>query len=103
MFFKVQYREMGDKGRDLNTLDDDIAPPSLLGVNGLKAISKYRFHIAAVRPNNDNKLTFFKESLAMKPINCPVIINFKPVNPSDFKMKWDCYIFSLNKRLILTK
>ena len=99
MFFKVQYREMGTKGSDWNTVDDDIAPHiHSYAVNGLKANSKYRFRIAAVYSNNDNKLspnsnkfTLFKEPPIKKPINGPVITNSEPVSPSAITMKWEYF------------
>ncbi|CAG2106312.1 unnamed protein product [Medioppia subpectinata] len=98
-FFKVQYREMTAKGSDWNTVDDDIAPHILsYAVNGLTTGAKYRFRIAAVYSNNDNKLgpnsikfTLFKDPPMKKPLNGPVIIHAEPVSPSAITMKWDYY------------
>ena len=99
MFFKVQYKEVGNKGSDWNTVDDDIAPHiHSYAVNSLKTGAKYRFRIAAVYSNNDNKLgqnsnkfTLFKEPPIKKPINGPVIIQAEPVSPSAITMKWEYY------------
>lgn len=63
-FFKVQYRELGPanhngthKGSKWRTTNADI-PPHIRSyeVNNLKPDYSYRFRIAAVYSNNDNKL-----------------------------------------------
>lgn len=97
LFFKVQFREMGNKGSDWNTVDEDIAPHiHSYAVNGLKMGSKYRFRIAAVYSNNDNKLgpnsikfTLYKDPPMKKPVYGPSIIHAEPVSPSAITMKWE--------------
>ncbi|XP_059619791.1 interference hedgehog isoform X2 [Phlebotomus argentipes] len=61
-FFKVQYRMLGDPARKITrtqwmTCSEDI-PPHVRSyeVQGLKPDQLYRFRIAAVYSNNDNKL-----------------------------------------------
>ncbi|XP_054167281.1 interference hedgehog-like [Oppia nitens] len=99
LFYKVQHREMANKNSDWNTVDDDIAPHiHSYAVGGLKSGMKYRFRIAAVYSNNDNKLspnsikfTLFKEPPMKKPINGPVIVHAEPVSQSAITIKWDHY------------
>ena len=56
-FFKVQYRETDKRSFRWKTIDEDI--PSHIRsyeVSGLKSGQTYKFRIAAVYSNNDNKL-----------------------------------------------
>jgi hypothetical protein len=97
LFFKVQFREMGNRGSDWNTVDEDIAPHiHSYAVNGLKVGSKYRFRIAAVYSNNDNKLgpnsikfTLYKDPPMKKPVYGPTIIHAEPISPSAITLKWE--------------
>lgn len=62
-FFKVQYRSLGDPSKKIGrsqwmTSNEDIPPNvRMYEVEGLKADHFYRFRIAAVYSNNDNKLS----------------------------------------------
>lgn len=97
LFFKVQYREVGVKGGTWNTVDEDIAPHiHSYAVNGLKSGLKYKFRIAAVYSNNDNKLspnsikfTLYKDPPMKKPVYGPTIMNAEPVSPSAVSLRWE--------------
>ena len=56
-FFKVQFKEADKKGSRWKTIDEDV-PTHIRSyeVTGLKSSQTYRFRIAAVYSNNDNKL-----------------------------------------------
>lgn len=62
-FFKVQYRQLGDPARKIPrsqwmTSNEDIPPNvKMYEVDNLKPDHYYRFRIAAVYSNNDNKLS----------------------------------------------
>lgn len=96
-FFKVQYKEVGTKKDIWNTIDDDIAAHIFsYAVTGLKAGGKYRFRIAAVYSNYDNKdgpkspkFTLYKDPPMKKPTYGPNIIYAEPTSPSAITLNWD--------------
>lgn len=63
LFFKLQYRQLGDKAKKVQrsqwmTSNEDIASDvRMYEVDNLKPDHFYRFRIAAVYSNNDNKLS----------------------------------------------
>ncbi|RWS10058.1 Interference hedgehog-like protein [Dinothrombium tinctorium] len=95
MFFKVQYKEVGRN--HWMTVDADIAPHiHSYAVSGLKTGATYRFRIAAVYSNNDNKLgktsqkfTLLKDPPIKKPNFPPKIIHAAAVSPSAILIDWD--------------
>lgn len=107
-FFKVQYRELGPinhngthKGSKWKTTNADI-PPHIRSyeVNNLNADHAYRFRIAAVYSNNDNKLgpnsakfhlnraDFFLRN----PLPVPRLVDTETVNETAIKIHWDVSI-----------
>ncbi|KAF4523870.1 hypothetical protein B566_EDAN010188 [Ephemera danica] len=100
-FFKVQYRDLGiNAGKSQwNTIDADIAPHiRSYEVDGLKTNHVYRFRIAAVYTNNDNKLSpsstrfqLLKETEAdtKRPLYPPNLIRANGVSPSAIEIEWE--------------
>lgn len=107
-FFKVQYRELGpanaedlhtrSKGSKWKTTNADI--PSnikVYDVTNLKQDHIYKFRIAAVYSNNDNKLSPNSEKFHLKrmdfdtknPLPIPVIKYTEPVNATSAKIHWE--------------
>lgn len=95
-FFKVQFKEADKRGSRWKTIDEDI-PAHICSyeVTGLKAGQTYRFRIAAVYTNNDNKLgqnsgRFFleKEQPRRKPGYGPVIEIAEAVSQSAVMIQW---------------
>lgn len=106
-FFKVQYRELGPanqydsrnraKGSRWKTTNADI-PPNIkdYDVTNLKPDHIYRFRIAAVYSNNDNKLSPTSDRFHLKrldfddknPLPIPLITHTQPVNTSSVKVFW---------------
>lgn len=95
IFFKVQYKELG-KG-DWNTVDVDISPHIFsYPVCCLNPNSTYRFRIAAVYSNDDNKngkssskFVFQKDPLIKKPIHSPTILNASSLSPYEIMVEWE--------------
>jgi len=95
-FFKVQFKEADKRGIRWKTIDEDI--PSHIRsyeVTGLKAGFTYRFRIAAVYSNNDNKLgpnsgrfLLEKEQPKRKPAFGPVIEVAESVSRSAVEIQW---------------
>ncbi|XP_064650503.1 brother of CDO-like isoform X3 [Lineus longissimus] len=99
-FFRVQYRELSNskKRGSWETIEDDIsAVTRQYEVAGLKPGATYKFRIAAVYSNNDNKLGpssgRFKLSVEPTrrqhpPVAGPVIVEAKSMSPSDVAIRW---------------
>lgn len=95
-FFKVQYKEADKRGSRWKTIDEDI--PSHIRsyeVAGLKSGQTYRFRIAAVYSNNDNKLgpnsgrfLLEKEAPKRKPGYSPLIEIAEAVSQSAIMIQW---------------
>ncbi|KAL3267033.1 hypothetical protein HHI36_011175 [Cryptolaemus montrouzieri] len=108
MFFKVQYRELGpfqhndhhrSKGSRWRTCNEDIAPHiRSYDVNNLKPDHVYRFRIAAVYSNNDNKLSNNSEKFYLRKMefdednkpSVPLITHTEPINTTAVKIYWKC-------------
>lgn len=111
-FFKVQYREFGQngnhnrsKGSRWKTTNADIIPHlRSYQVDNLKPDHVYRFRIAAVYSNNDNKNgrnsakfhlkreDFFKKN----PLPVPKLTHTEAINSTSIKIYWEVgisYIF----------
>lgn len=95
-FFKVQFKEADKKGSRWKTIDEDI-PTHIRSyeVTGLKSSQTYRFRIAAVYSNNDNKLgpnsgrfILEKEQPKKKPTYSPVIEVAEAVSQSAVMIQW---------------
>nr|CAH0100959.1 unnamed protein product [Daphnia galeata] len=95
-FFKVQYRETDKRSFRWKTIDEDI--PSHIRsyeVSGLKSGQTYKFRIAAVYSNNDNKLgpnsnrfLLEKEAPKRKPGYSPLIEIAEAVSQSAIMIQW---------------
>lgn len=96
LFFKVQYKDVTKPHSSWMTIDEEIAPHILsYEVIGLKTGHVYRFRIAAVYTNNDNKLgpnshkfTLQKDSPTKKPVIGPTIDHAKAISPSAITITW---------------
>lgn len=94
MFFKVQFKELS-KG-DWNTVDEDIPPHiNTYAVVGLNPNATYRFRIAAVYSNDDNKngkssnkFHFKQDPLIRKPSHPPIILNAVSMNSTEILIQW---------------
>lgn len=106
-FFKVQYRELGpaaqhnfhnrSRGSRWKTTNADIAPNiKVYEVNNLKPDHIYKFRIAAVYSNNDNKLSNNSDKFHLKrldfddknPLPIPLITHTETVNTTSVKIHW---------------
>jgi hypothetical protein len=99
-FFRVQYRELSNnkKRGGWETIEDDIPEGTRqYEVAGLKPGATYKFRIAAVYENNDNKLGpssgRFKLSVEPArrqhpPVTGPVIVEAKSMSPTDIAIRW---------------
>ncbi|XP_054723888.1 interference hedgehog-like [Uloborus diversus] len=96
VFFKIQYKEVGITNAEWMTVDEDIAAHiHSYAVTGLLSGVKYRFRVAAVYSNNDNKsgpisspFMLSKEPLMEKPSSGPTIVFAEPESPSAITLKW---------------
>lgn len=96
LFFKVQYREVGRRSSQWMTIDEDIAAHiHSYAVTNLRTGGKYRFRIAAVYSNNDNKLgpnsakfILHKEPPMKKPSAGPMIAHAEAASPSAITLNW---------------
>ncbi|CAG9864415.1 unnamed protein product [Phyllotreta striolata] len=111
-FFKVQYKELGPAnpashngsgggGRSSRwkTANFDI-PPSIrdYDITNLKPDHVYRFRIAAVYSNNDNKLSPNSEKFHLKkldfdvrnPLPTPIVTRTETINTTVVKIYWTC-------------
>ncbi|XP_034231734.1 interference hedgehog-like isoform X2 [Thrips palmi] len=106
-FFKVQYRELGNghtrgggrrgRGNRWMTSNEDIAPHiRSYEVSNLEPDHTYRFRIAAVYSNNDNKLGpnsarfhLHRGSPALKThLSTPLLTTTEAVSPSAIEIHW---------------
>uniref|UniRef100_A0A2R5LG77 Putative cell adhesion molecule n=1 Tax=Ornithodoros turicata TaxID=34597 RepID=A0A2R5LG77_9ACAR len=96
-FFKVQYRDVSNPHSKWMTVDTDVPPHiNSYAVTGLKAGAKYKFHIAAVYTNNDNKngpnsirFTLHKDPPKKRPIHGPKMQRVKAESPSAITLYWE--------------
>lgn len=96
IFFRVQYKEVGKKGNAWITIDEDIASHlHAHAVSGLKTGGRYRFRIAAVYANQDNKMgpssakfTLHKDPPVKKPESGPSITLAEAVSQSAITLHW---------------
>lgn len=106
-FFKVQYRDLGPgnghdhhnkgKGSKWNTSEEDI-PSDIRNkeVNNLKSDHWYRFRIAAVYANDDNKNSINSEKFFLKkmdfyaknPLPIPMITKTETINSTAVGIHW---------------
>lgn len=95
-FFKIQYKELNRKTSRWMTIDDDI-PPHVQSyeVRDLRLGHAYRFRIAAVYSNNDNKVgpnsekfVLQKDATMRRPMHSPVITNAVAYNTTAILLKW---------------
>ncbi|XP_037785347.1 interference hedgehog-like isoform X2 [Penaeus monodon] len=100
LFYKVQYKEVGNRGNRGSrwmTVDEDILPHiNSYEVTGLHTGRVYKFRIAAVYANNDNKLGknskrfLLKEDLTMqRPVYPPKIVRLLPLSPTMVRLEWE--------------
>ncbi|XP_067133265.1 interference hedgehog-like isoform X2 [Centruroides vittatus] len=96
IFFRVQYKEVGKKGNVWITIDEDIAAHlHAHAVSGLKTGGRYRFRIAAVYANQDNKMgpssakfILHKDPPVKKPESGPTITEAEAVSQSAIMLHW---------------
>lgn len=101
-FFKVQYKDITKQNSHWMTIDEDIAPHILsYEVPNLRTGHVYRFRIAAVYSNNDNKLgpnshkfILQKDPPTKKPIVGPTIVHAEAVSPSAIMIRWQVKEYS---------
>nr|XP_045619920.1 interference hedgehog-like isoform X2 [Procambarus clarkii] len=99
LFYKIQYklvRSRGSRGSRWMTVDEDIPPHiNSYEVTGLQTSRIYRFRIAAVYANNDNKLGpnsrrfhLEKDLTIQRPAYPPTIVEQIPQGPTSVKLVW---------------
>lgn len=111
-FFKVQYRELGPanpnesyargKGSRWKTIEADI-PPHIYSyeVAGLKPDYYYKFRIAAVYSNNDNKISPHSARFLLNrqdfflrnPLPVPTLTHTEAVDPTSIRIFWEVRAF----------
>ncbi|XP_057651009.1 interference hedgehog-like isoform X2 [Diorhabda carinulata] len=108
-FFKVQYRELGPANSNAHngssrpsrwkTTNVDIQPNIRnYDITNLKPDYIYRFRIAAVYQNNDNKLSPNSDKFHLErydfddrnPLPTPIIIETETVSTTAVKIHWKC-------------
>ncbi|XP_035204831.1 cell adhesion molecule-related/down-regulated by oncogenes-like [Stegodyphus dumicola] len=97
LFFKVQYKEVGRRKTDWMTIDEDIAAHiHSYAVTNLRVGGNYRFRIAAVYSNNDNKsgpvsdkFVLSKDTPMEKPSVAPMITFAEAASPSAITLHWE--------------
>ncbi|KAK3853859.1 hypothetical protein Pcinc_039621 [Petrolisthes cinctipes] len=99
MFYKIQYKMLGKRGNRRSqwmTVDEDI-PPHIhsFEVTGLQTGRTYRFRMAAVYTNHDNKpgptsRRFLLEASQhlQRPISPPTITSLVPLGPTTVSLAW---------------
>ncbi|XP_049826185.1 interference hedgehog-like isoform X2 [Aethina tumida] len=103
-FFKVQFRELGQasstephRGKGWKTLNADIPPTTYnYEVRDLKPEHIYKFRIAAVFSNNDNKPSNNSDKFHLKrldfddrnPLPVPILLDSETVNSTSIKIYW---------------
>lgn len=107
-FFKVQYRELGPanpnesyargKGSRWRTIEADIPPHiSSYEVSGLKPDYYYKFRIAAVYSNNDNKISPHSARFLLNrqdfflrnPLPVPTLTHTEAVDSTSIRIFWE--------------
>lgn len=123
-FFKVQYRELGlaselnngghsrGKSSRWKTTNADINPfLRSYQVDNLKPDHVYKFRIAAVYSNNDNKngpnsAKFHlkrEDFFAKNPLPAPRMTHTEPVSPTAIKIYWEVSTFLFSLMFIVQK
>lgn len=103
-FFKVQYRSLGDGTQQIKrsqwmTSNEDIPPQTrMYEVDNLKPGHYYRFRIAAVYSNNDNKLSnvstkfLLQRGSQLDPIRshlvAPNLTSVEPISETSVVLHW---------------
>lgn len=118
-FFKVQYRELGavnethsrGKGSKWMTTNADI-PPHIFSyeVSDLKPNYYYKFRIAAVYSNNDNKISPHSQKFLLdrqdfflrNPLPVPKLTHTEPINSTAIKIYWEVSYYHGSDESILT-
>ncbi|XP_071549022.1 interference hedgehog-like isoform X2 [Panulirus ornatus] len=99
LFYKIQYklvRSRGNRGSRWMTVDEDIPPYSnSYEVTGLQTGRTYKFRLAAVYANNDNKpgpnsrrFRLEKDLTIQRPAYPPTITRLIPLGPTSVKLEW---------------
>ncbi|KAG8249046.1 hypothetical protein J6590_029396 [Homalodisca vitripennis] len=99
LFFKVQYREMGGRGRGSRWMTSNEDIPSHIRsyeVDNLETDHIYRFRIAAVYSNNDNKLGPNSARFHLHkgtpnkgtPLSPPSLTHTEAISPSAIEIQW---------------
>ncbi|KAJ0175992.1 hypothetical protein K1T71_008166 [Dendrolimus kikuchii] len=94
-FFKVQYREATNSSSiQWNTCNQDIpAHIHSYEIDGLTPDKYYRFRIAAVYSNQDNKqgrssARFYLQKGGFQTPNAPILTKAEPTSPTTIKLDW---------------
>lgn len=93
-FFKVQYREVDNTNKSWQTANE-VIPPNIHSylIGGLIPDKHYKFRIAAVYSNQDNKLGksslkfYLQKGGFLKP-HAPKLISVEAVSPTQMKLNW---------------
>nr|XP_042905272.1 cell adhesion molecule-related/down-regulated by oncogenes [Parasteatoda tepidariorum] len=96
-FYKLQYKEVGRRKTNWMTIDEDIAAHiHSYAVVNLKTGGAYRFRIAAVYSNSDNrdgpisdKFVLVKDTPMEKPCVIPIITYAEAVSQSAITLQWE--------------
>lgn len=106
LFFKVQYKDLGSRSEDgsftnrnskWKTTSADISPNVMsYEVNSLKPDHTYKFRIAAVYSNNDNKLSQKSEFYLRRedffdrnPLPIPKLTHTEAINSTAIRVYWE--------------
>lgn len=104
-FFRVQYKQLkkGEKKSRWQTIDIDIPENARKHeVSGLKPGHRYKFRIAAVYSNNDNKvgptsksflLDVVRRPIMEQPQVGPVIVSARALSPTSIAIEWQ-YLYT---------
>lgn len=114
-FFKVQYRELGPENQNESharsknsrwkTTNDDIPPHrDTYEVRELKSNYYYKFRIAAVYSNNDNKISPHSSRFLLKsqdfflrnPLPVPRLTHTEAINSTSIKIHWEVSYIIIN-------
>lgn len=98
-FFKLQYKDVSRANSRWMTIDDEIASHiHSFEVSNLKLGHHYKFRIAAVYSNNDNKLGInsvkfhLQKDPPMKiPMTGPNIVHAEAVGPTAILIRWEYF------------
>ncbi|XP_022918446.2 interference hedgehog-like isoform X2 [Onthophagus taurus] len=97
-FFKVQYRDVSQPGAVWVTTNADIDPYiRSFDVMGLQPDHNYRFRVAAVYSNDDNKLSDKSETFHLRRLDffdrnylpIPTITRTETINSTSIQVFWD--------------